>query len=119
MAGLLGLLGLWPVRPVPAAAAAVVFVAPVDGTIDLGLAPFVRRILDEAAAAGAAAVIFEVNTFGGRVDAAVLIRDAWTSSPTETRASPSRSSAWTATGSSCSVSQKGLSTHVHKYTNVY
>ncbi len=54
----------------------VVYVAPIEGMIDLGLAPFVRRVLDEAAAAGAAAVILEVNTFGGRVDAAVLIRDA-------------------------------------------
>jgi membrane-bound serine protease (ClpP class) len=54
----------------------VVYLAPIDGIIDLGLAPFVRRVLDEAAAAGAAAVILEINTFGGRVDAAVLIRDA-------------------------------------------
>ncbi len=54
----------------------VVYVAPVEGIIDLGLAPFVQRVLDEAAAAGAAAVVLEVNTFGGRVDAAVQIRDA-------------------------------------------
>lgn len=54
----------------------VVYVAPVEGMIDLGLAPFVQRVLDEAATAGAAAVILEINTFGGRVDAAVLIRDA-------------------------------------------
>jgi membrane-bound serine protease (ClpP class) len=44
--------------------------------IDLGLAPFVERVLREASDAGAAAVILEINTFGGRVDAAVLIRDA-------------------------------------------
>ena len=44
--------------------------------IDLGLAPFVDRVLREATDAGAAAVILEINTFGGRVDAAVLIRDA-------------------------------------------
>jgi membrane-bound serine protease (ClpP class) len=57
-------------------AAPLVYVAPVEGIIDLGLAPFVQRVLDEAAAAGAAAVVLEVNTFGGRVDAAVQIRDA-------------------------------------------
>lgn len=57
-------------------AAPVVYVAPIEGTIDLGLAPFVQRVLDEASAAGAAAVILEINTFGGRVDAAVKIRDA-------------------------------------------
>src|ERR687896_2359038 len=54
----------------------LVYVAPIEGIIDLGLAPFVQRVLDEAAEAGAAAVVLEVNTFGGRVDAAVLIRDA-------------------------------------------
>lgn len=54
----------------------VVFVAPIEGVIDLGLAPFVQRVLDEATAAEAKAVILNINTFGGRVDAAVLIRDA-------------------------------------------
>ncbi len=58
-------------RPAP-----LVYVAPVEGIIDLGLAPFVQRVLDEAAAAGAAAVVLKINTFGGRVDAAVQIRDA-------------------------------------------
>jgi membrane-bound serine protease (ClpP class) len=57
-------------------AAPVVYVAPISGVIDLGLAPFVTRVLGEATSAGAAAVILDVNTFGGRVDAAVLIRDA-------------------------------------------
>lgn len=54
----------------------IVHVAPIEGIIDLGLAPFVKRVLDEATAAGAAAVVLEINTFGGRVDAAVQIRDA-------------------------------------------
>jgi membrane-bound serine protease (ClpP class) len=54
----------------------VVYVVPIAGMIDLGLAPFVQRVLDEAVGAEASAVILEINTFGGRVDAAVLIRDA-------------------------------------------
>ncbi len=62
----------------------LVYVVPIEGTIDLGLAPFVVRVLDEAADAGAAAVILEVNTFGGRVDAAVVIRDALLGSPVRT-----------------------------------
>jgi membrane-bound serine protease (ClpP class) len=53
-----------------------VYVVPIEGVIDLGLAPFVQRVLDEAADKGAAAVVLEINTFGGRVDAAVQIRDA-------------------------------------------
>jgi membrane-bound serine protease (ClpP class) len=66
------------------AARPLVVVAPIDGIIDLGLAPFVQRVLDEATAAGAAAVILEINTFGGRVDAAVLIRDALLTSQVRT-----------------------------------
>ena len=54
----------------------VVYVAPIEGIIDLGLAPFVERVLAEATEAKADAVVLEINTFGGRVDAAVLIRDA-------------------------------------------
>lgn len=54
----------------------VVYVAQIEGVIDLGLAPYVQRVLREAAAARAAAVVLEINTFGGRVDAAVQIRDA-------------------------------------------
>jgi membrane-bound serine protease (ClpP class) len=60
----------------PRTAAPLVYVAQIEGIIDLGLAPFIERVLDEAAEAGAAAVVLEVNTFGGRVDAAVQIRDA-------------------------------------------
>jgi len=63
-------------RVVLAAQTPVVYVAPIEGMIDLGLAPFVQRVLNEATQEGAAAVILEINTFGGRVDAAVLIRDA-------------------------------------------
>ncbi len=59
----------------------IVYVAPIEGVIDLGLAPFVQRALEEAATEDAKAVIFDINTFGGRVDAAVLIRDALLESP--------------------------------------
>lgn len=62
----------------------VVYVAPIEGMIDLGLAPFVNRVLDQAAAEGAAAVILDINTFGGRVDGAVLIRDALLNAKTPT-----------------------------------
>jgi membrane-bound serine protease (ClpP class) len=65
-------------------AARVVYVAEIEGMIDLGLAPYVQRVLEEAAAAKAAAVVLRINTFGGRVDAAVQIRDALLSSPMRT-----------------------------------
>lgn len=53
-----------------------VFLVPVHGTIELGLAPFVERALEEAAAEGAAAVVLDLDTPGGRVDAAWAIIDA-------------------------------------------
>jgi membrane-bound serine protease (ClpP class) len=62
----------------------VVYVAPIEGIIDLGLAPYVQRVLDTAEREGAAAVVLEINTFGGRVDAAVQIRDALLNSPVRT-----------------------------------
>lgn len=60
----------------PSSASPVVFIAKIDGAIDMGLAPYVERVLKEAQDAGAQAVILQINTFGGRVDAAVMIRDA-------------------------------------------
>jgi len=61
----------------------VVYVAKVDGTIDLGLAPFIERVLLQAENNNAAAVVLQINTFGGRVDAAVQIRDALLKSPVQ------------------------------------
>lgn len=49
---------------------------PIQGVIELGLAPFVERTIAEAEAAGARAVILDINTPGGRVDAAERIIDA-------------------------------------------
>jgi membrane-bound serine protease (ClpP class) len=54
----------------------VVYRVPVTGTIELGIAPFIKRAIAEAEAAGARAVILDVNTLGGRVDAALAIIDA-------------------------------------------
>jgi membrane-bound serine protease (ClpP class) len=53
-----------------------VYVGYIDSDIDLGLTPYIRRVISEAEENNAAAVIFKVNTFGGRVDAATQIKDA-------------------------------------------
>lgn len=52
-----------------------VWVIPVRGTIDLGLSAYVERAVRQAADAGAVLILVELNTFGGRVDAATEIRD--------------------------------------------
>ncbi len=46
----------------------------VTEVIDLGIAPFILRTLDRTA--GVDLVILDINTPGGRVDAALMIRDA-------------------------------------------
>ncbi|HOJ18891.1 MAG: nodulation protein NfeD [Ignavibacteriales bacterium] len=53
-----------------------VFHAKIEGEIDLGLTPYIKRVIKDAENAGAKAIIFEINTFGGRVDAATQIKDA-------------------------------------------
>lgn len=51
-----------------------VTIVKIDKVIDLGLAPFIDRI----AAAGEPGdlLVFDINTLGGRIDAAIMIRDA-------------------------------------------
>ncbi|MDP2364523.1 MAG: ATP-dependent Clp protease proteolytic subunit, partial [Ignavibacteria bacterium] len=57
-----------------------VYVAYIDGEIDLGLAPYISRVISEAEQNNADAIVFKINTFGGRVDAATQIKDAIMSS---------------------------------------
>ena len=52
-----------------------VYVIPIKGAIDLGLSGFIKRSLEEAEDNQASAIILEIDTFGGRVDAAVEICD--------------------------------------------
>ncbi len=54
----------------------VVYTIPIQGTIDLGLPPFIERVIETAEEKGASALIFDIDTFGGRVDAATQIKDA-------------------------------------------
>ena len=53
-----------------------VYLVPIQGDIELGLAPFVERSLELARASGAQAVVLEIETPGGRVDAAQRIANA-------------------------------------------
>ncbi len=66
-----------PASPAPPAPPpGPVWVIPVEGVIELGLAPFIERSLREAREAGARAVVLDIDTPGGRVDAAERIADA-------------------------------------------
>jgi membrane-bound serine protease (ClpP class) len=54
----------------------VVYVIPIKGIIGPGLVSMVKRAISEAEGAGARAIIFEIDTPGGRVDSATHVRDA-------------------------------------------
>ena len=60
----------------PLAGQQTVVRVPVAGDVEMGLAPFIERMLAEAAGAGAAAVVLDIETPGGRVDAAERITAA-------------------------------------------
>lgn len=80
VAAVAGAIVAWTAPPVTAQSGPV-YRVPVTGVVELGLAPFVERSVDEAAKAGAAAVVLDMDTPGGRVDAAQRISDALSDSP--------------------------------------
>ena len=47
-----------------------------EGMIDPGVSAFIERVIEDAEADEVDAIVFEIDTFGGRVDAATVIRDA-------------------------------------------
>ncbi|AFZ68099.1 NfeD family protein [Deinococcus peraridilitoris] len=53
-----------------------VVVVPIQNEIDLGLSPFLKRALAGAAEQNARAVILEINTPGGRLDAVLQMRQS-------------------------------------------
>tara|TARA_B100000427_G_scaffold316140_1_gene310925 strand:- start:285 stop:1646 length:1362 start_codon:yes stop_codon:yes gene_type:complete len=54
----------------------IIYRVPIKGVIDLGLPPYIKRTIEEAESSKAKAIVFDINTFGGRVDAATQIKDA-------------------------------------------
>jgi membrane-bound serine protease (ClpP class) len=53
-----------------------VYLMRITGLIDLGLAPYVDRVVSVAEDAGAAAIVIQIDTPGGRLDAVIQMRDA-------------------------------------------
>ncbi|MFO7838254.1 MAG: NfeD family protein [Desulfosalsimonadaceae bacterium] len=60
-----------------------VFVIPVSGQVDSGMAAFIGRACNEALQKPDSLLIFSINTFGGRVDAALEIVDTILTVPPE------------------------------------
>ena len=61
-----------------------VYVVPIQNTIDLGIPAFVNRAVNAAESNDAELLVFEINTFGGRVDAATQIKDSISSTDIQT-----------------------------------
>ncbi len=59
-----------------------IIVCPIEGMIDDGNNVFVKRVVEEAE--GADAIIFVIDTFGGRVDSAIEITESITKAPCHT-----------------------------------
>ena len=53
-----------------------IYIVPIQNTIDLGIPSFVNRAIDIAKSNNSELIIFDIDTFGGRVDAATQIKDA-------------------------------------------
>jgi len=53
-----------------------IYLAKIVGTIDGGLPPYLNRIIDRAKQDKVEILVLRINTFGGRLDAAVEIKDA-------------------------------------------
>jgi membrane-bound serine protease (ClpP class) len=63
------------------ASARKVYVVPVSGTVDPGMAAFIKRTIEAHADDPNSLFIFEMDTFGGRVDSALEIVDTLLSVP--------------------------------------
>ena len=61
-----------------------VYVVPIQDVIDLGIPGLVTRAINLAEADNASLIIFDIDTFGGRVDAATQIKDSISSTEIET-----------------------------------
>ena len=61
-----------------------VYVIPIQDVIDLGIPGLVNRGIDLAESNNADLILFDIDTFGGRVDAATQIKDAIASTEIET-----------------------------------
>jgi membrane-bound serine protease (ClpP class) len=80
---LLGLgLSIFPL--LPTAQNETVYIVPVEATVEKGLFAFLERAVSEAEADNASAIIFEINTPGGAVDAAGDIGKLFTSTQMRT-----------------------------------
>lgn len=69
----LSMLSLMPAQTTVPLGQASVWIIPVKGDIEPSISAFIRRASQNALAKGASTIIYEIDTFGGRVDTALQI----------------------------------------------
>lgn len=74
--GLAGLVAAKPAAHAAGVSGGPVYVVPIEGVVDEGMAHYVARAVSDARAAHASALLLDVNTPGGLVAAAFEIRDS-------------------------------------------
>jgi membrane-bound serine protease (ClpP class) len=67
------MVSLMPAQTTVPPTAASVWIIPIKGDIEPSLSSFIRRASQNALAKGASTIIYEIDTFGGRVDTALQI----------------------------------------------
>ena len=65
------------------ASAPKIYVVPVSGTVDPGMAAFIKRSLEAPLSDPNSLLVFEIDSFGGRVDSALQIVDSILSAPAD------------------------------------
>ncbi|MBC5802158.1 MAG: nodulation protein NfeD [Candidatus Eremiobacteraeota bacterium] len=85
-----GAVGLVVAAPLQGSSDSPVYVVPIQGVVDEGMAHFVARAVADARSAHAAAIVLDVDTAGGLVAPAFEIRDSVLDSPVPTVAYVSR-----------------------------
>jgi membrane-bound serine protease (ClpP class) len=80
---MLYLLLAWPIPVRSEPVDAVVYIIPVHGTVDPGMAIFIKRCVEKHRQEPGASFVLELDTFGGRVDSALEIVDTMLEIPGE------------------------------------
>jgi membrane-bound serine protease (ClpP class) len=77
----MGMLLIWTQTARAASENQKVYVIPVSGTVEPGMAAYVKRVLEDLKDKDDGIIVFKMDTFGGRVDAALDIVDAISNIP--------------------------------------
>lgn len=79
--GVSGFWGTFLAGATPVQKAQKIYVIPVEGMVEPGMAAYIKRVLEEIQSDPLAVIVFKMDTFGGRVDSAFEIVDSISNIP--------------------------------------